>query len=105
VVAENARAVSELGRELHERLGALAGHFSKVGRQLAGAVEAYNRAVGALESRVMVSARRFRDLGASRVGLDLPVIEPVEGAPRLLDTPAIATPVDEPTPRDELAAL
>jgi len=105
VVAENARAVSELGRELHERLGALAGHFSKVGRQLAGAVEAYNRAVGALESRVMVSARRFRDLGASRVGLDLPVIEPVEGAPRLLDAPAIATPVDEPTPRDELAAL
>ncbi len=104
VVAENARAVSELGRELHERLGALAGHFSKVGRQLAGAVEAYNRAVGALESRVMVSARRFRDLGASRVGLDLPVIEPVEGAPRLLDAPAIATPVDEST-HDELAAL
>jgi DNA recombination protein RmuC len=105
VVAENARAVSELGRELHERLGTLAGHFSKVGRQLAGAVEAYNRAVGALESRVMVSARRFRDLGASRLGLDLPLVEPIEEAPRLLEAPETATALGESTPRDKVAAL
>jgi len=97
-VAENARAVSELGRELHDRLGTLSGHVSKIGRQLAGAVEAYNRAVGALESRVLVSARRFRELGATRVGIELPIVEPVEEMPRFLEelAPAGAAALSEP---------
>ncbi|HEX9291039.1 MAG TPA: DNA recombination protein RmuC [Anaeromyxobacteraceae bacterium] len=97
-VAENARAVSELGRELHDRLGTLSGHVSKLGRQLAGAVEAYNRAVGALESRVLVSARRFRELGATRVGIELPVVEPVEEMPRLLEELASAGAMAVPEP-------
>jgi DNA recombination protein RmuC len=100
-VAENARAVSELGRELHDRLGTLAGHVSKMGQKLAGAVEAYNRAVGALESRVLVSARRFRDLGATRVGMDLPVLEPVQEAPRLPEVPGDGGVSPELTRADE----
>jgi DNA recombination protein RmuC len=84
-VAEHARAVSELGRELHSRLGTLAGHFSRLGRQLGGAVEAYNRAVGALESRVLVSARRFDELGAARASAGIPVGEPVVESPRALE--------------------
>ncbi len=62
-VNEQAREVHRLGRELHERLATMAGHLDKVGRSLAGAVTSYNSAVGSLEGRVMVSARRFHELG------------------------------------------
>ncbi|MBD0328593.1 MAG: DNA recombination protein RmuC [Thermoleophilia bacterium] len=64
-VAENARAISELGRELYERLGTLGRHFAKLGRSLDSAVGAYNEAVGSLETRVLVSARRFEGHGVS----------------------------------------
>src|SRR4029453_11448463 len=79
-VARNAQEISELGRQLYERVGTMAGHFEDVRRGLDRAVEGYNRAIGSLESRVLVSARRFRDLGAVRH--DLPELGPVEQAPR-----------------------
>lgn len=63
-VARNAQEISELGRELHGRLATLAGHLDGVGRNLDRAVRAYNDAVGSLEARVLVSARRFSELGA-----------------------------------------
>ena len=56
--------MNRLGRELHERLGTLAEHFGKLGRSLDGAVQNYNRAVGSLEHRVLVTARRFATHGA-----------------------------------------
>ena len=75
-IARNAREISDLGRELHERLGTLAGHFEELRRGLERAVEGYNRAVGSLETRVLVSARRFKELGVTRDDLpDLPAIE------------------------------
>jgi DNA recombination protein RmuC len=64
-VAESARAVGQLGRELYERLGVFAGHLAGVGRALEGAVGNYNKAVGSLETRVLVTARRFPELGVS----------------------------------------
>jgi DNA recombination protein RmuC len=85
-VARNAQEISELGRQLYDRLGTMAGHFEEVRRGLDRAVDGYNRAVGSLESRVLVSARRFRDLGATTG--DLPLLEPVEQAPRALQPDA-----------------
>src|SRR6202046_1062377 len=64
-LARNAQQISELGKELHERLSRLAGHITSVGTNLDRAVEAYNQAVGSLENRVLVSARKFAELGAS----------------------------------------
>jgi len=63
-VAESARAVSELGRELYDRLAVLSEHFVTLGKRLDGAVAAYNQTVGSLERRVLPTARRFPDLGA-----------------------------------------
>lgn len=64
-IARNAQAICDLGRELHARLGTLAEHFIDLRKGLERAVESYNKAVGSLESRVLVSARRFEDLGAA----------------------------------------
>ena len=81
-LSSSARELLDLGRDLHRRLGTLGAHTAKVGRSLQSSVEAYNAMVGALESRVMVTARRMHDLDL--VGDELPVLTPVETAPRPL---------------------
>ena len=81
-IAENAQAISELGRQLYDRVRTLADHVEEVGKSLGRAVAAYNRAVGSMETRVFPSARRFKELGAA-TGEDIPTVEPVEQAPRL----------------------
>jgi DNA recombination protein RmuC len=82
-LARNAQRISELGKELHDRLRLLAGHIAAVGTGLDRAVESYNKAVGSLESRVLVSARKFAELGAS-VADDIPELEPIETTARAL---------------------
>ncbi len=79
-LARNAARVHELGRELHARLATMGGHVAKLGKQLGGAVDAYNRTVSSLESRVLVTARRFSELGVVTEPLDTP--EQVERSPR-----------------------
>jgi DNA recombination protein RmuC len=75
-VAESARSVARLGRELYDRLGVFAKHFAKAGRSLDSAVGAYNEAVASFETRVLVSARKFPEHGAG--GDDLPDVPPIE---------------------------
>jgi DNA recombination protein RmuC len=86
-IARNAREISALGRQLHERLGTLAGHFDELRRGLDKAVESYNRAAGSLESRVLVAARRFRDLGAVAEDGALPELQPIDHAARPPQSP------------------
>jgi DNA recombination protein RmuC len=82
-LAENARQISALGKELHERLSTLAGHWIGVGKNLGQATEAYNKAVASLETRVLVTARKFRDLKAVEADKELPTPALVESVPRL----------------------
>jgi DNA recombination protein RmuC len=99
-LSQNARAVFDLGRELHERLTGLGQHVDGLGKALGGAVAAYNRAVGSLESRVLVSARKLSDLGVTGAGLDPPRL--VEDAVRVL-TPDVTVDTVPELPVPELA--
>ena len=76
------------GRTLYERLSTLAEHFSNVGGSLGRAVVAYNKAVGSLETRVLVTARQFTDLGAAPEG-ELPEVASVDETTRRLDAPEL----------------
>jgi len=82
-LARNAHEISALGKELHDRLRHMAGHITAVGANLDRAVESYNKAVGSLESRVLVSARKFVEMGAPSAE-DIPELEPVETSARTL---------------------
>ena len=85
-LAENAQQISELGKDMYERLAKLTEHFSRVGSGLDRAVDSYNKAVASLESRVLVTARKFKDLGAYR-GKDLSAVDAVEKAARTISSP------------------
>jgi DNA recombination protein RmuC len=102
-LARNAQQISALGKELHERLRKLAGHITGVGTNLDRAVEAYNQAVGSLENRVLVSARKFSELGAS-VAEDIPELEPIETTARALSFEWDDEPVIEVPKKDERKA-
>jgi DNA recombination protein RmuC len=85
-MAENAQAISELGKQLYDRILTFVGHFKDLGGTLGRAVDSYNKATGSLESRVLPSARRFKELGAA-TGEEIVEIEPVDESPRVLVTP------------------
>lgn len=87
-LADNAREISELGRELHARLRIFARHFDGLRSGLERAVESYNRAVGSFESRVLVGARRFHELGAAS-GDELEPASGLDAQPRRLGDEAV----------------
>ncbi len=79
-VAETAREISDLGKEMHERLAVFAGHYVAVGKALGQAIDRYNRGVGSWDTRVATSARKFPELNVP-VTRELPEVTPVEGIP------------------------
>jgi DNA recombination protein RmuC len=79
-LSASAAEIHALGRELHGRLGTVAEHLTRLGDGLGSAVASYNRAVGSLETRVLVTARRLSDLGVAAHAP--PAVTPVETTPR-----------------------
>ena len=87
-VARNAHEISDLGRQLYDRIRVMAEHFEEVARGLTRSVEAYNRAVGSLESRVLVTARRLKEKGISAPE-ELPELEVIDHTARSLGAPEL----------------
>ena len=85
-MAKNAQIISTLGKALYERIGTMAEHLDKLGRQIDKCVSTYNQAIGSFERRVLVSARKFNELGITKKdGEELAYINPVEKATRQID--------------------
>ena len=98
-LAENAKEISDLGRDLYKRLSDMGGHFDKLGRSLNNSVEAYNKAVGSMESRVLVTARKLKDLKSADPGVELAPLEPLDQVSRQLQAPELVAPNgEEPAP-------
>ena len=87
-IAKNALEISELGRNLYDRIAKLADHFENVGRSLAKAVHSYNGAVGTLETRVLVTARKLKDKGVT-ASEEFREVETIDITPRLLGAPEL----------------
>jgi len=99
-LTENYREVARLGKEFYERLAIFADHFDEVRKRLDGAVQAYNDAAGSFESRILVSARRLRDLEVTTAG-ELPPADPIERVPRVLRQMGLMGLPDEATTEPE----
>ncbi|SEA56463.1 DNA recombination protein RmuC [Desulfuromusa kysingii] len=85
-LTENAEAISQLGREMYDRLATLNQHFAQMGKNLERAVDSYNKAIGSLDSRVLTSARKFKELGAGS-RKEINPIEQIDKRPRSLQPP------------------
>jgi DNA recombination protein RmuC len=86
-LAANAKQISDLGKELYKRITDMGSHFTDVGSKLGKAVESYNKAVASLETRVLVSARKFRDLDVAGTETEIEPALPVETAARQIQAP------------------
>lgn len=80
-IAENAQHISDLGKELYKRINDMRCHFGEVGNRLQKAVDSYNKAIGSLESRVLVSARKLQELNGSELS-NIELLTPIDIAPR-----------------------
>ncbi len=87
-IARNAQEISDLGRQLYDRIRVMAVHFEDVARGLTRSVESYNRAVGSLESRVLVTARRLKEKGVTAPD-ELPELATIDHTPRPLGAPEL----------------
>ena len=85
-IADNAREISELGQELHGRLSAMSDHFERLRKSLSAAQDSFNSAIGSFETRVLVSARKFKELGATSQEAEIIELRAVEGGFRRLQS-------------------
>ncbi|MEA3544839.1 MAG: DNA recombination protein RmuC [Thermodesulfobacteriota bacterium] len=80
-LTENAEAISQLGREIYDRLATLNQHFHQMGKNLGRAVDSYNKGMASLDTRVLVSARKFKELGAGS-SREIEAVEQIDKLPR-----------------------
>jgi DNA recombination protein RmuC len=106
---ENARKISELGRNVYESVRVLGGHFESLGTRLKSSLDAYNQAVGSLEGNVLAKARKFRDLQAANGGEEIKQLEPIDRVPRMLQAPELTGGLpfsdEEEIPAEEVEAV
>jgi DNA recombination protein RmuC len=106
---ENARKISELGRNVYESVRVLGGHFESLGTRLKSSLDAYNQAVGSLEGNVLPKARKFRDLQAANGGEEIKQLEPIDRVPRMLQaselTGGLPFSDEEEVPAEEVEAV
>ena len=98
VISDHTEQIRDLGEKLYKRLGDLSEHWMRVGKSLSQSVEAYNKSVGCLESRVLVSAKKFEELGISSESKKLKTLQSIASMPRsaaLDDKNSISSKVDE----------
>src|SRR3954471_17061561 len=100
---ENARKISEVGRQLYDSLKSLAGHVDTLGSRLKSSLDAYNQAVGSLEGNVLGKARRFKELQAANGGEEIKPLEPIDRVPRMLQAPELTDGLPFPMEEEELA--
>ena len=100
-LTDNYREVARLGKDLYERLLIFTDHFDDMRKKLDGAVQAYNKAAGSFESRVLVSARRLKELDVTTAG-ELPPSEPIDTVPRVLKQAGLMGLPDEATTDPEV---
>lgn len=86
---ENARKISDLGRNLYESVRTLGERFQTLGTRLKSSLEAYNEAVGSLEGNVLIKARKFKELQAANGGDEIKALEPIDRVPRMLQAPEL----------------
>ena len=97
---ENARKISDLGRQLYDSVGRLGEHFENLGSKLKGSLDAYNSAVGSLEGNVLVKARKFKELQAANTE-EIPALPPVDRVPRMLQARELTDGLPFHSPSDE----
>jgi DNA recombination protein RmuC len=109
-MAANAQEVSRLGKDLYDRLRTFTTHFADIGRGLDRALESYNKGVGSLEARVLVTARKFKEIGAI-AGEEIEILEPIDKAARGLSLdegglfPELVAPAEPAEEEDTLPLL
>ena len=101
-LAENYREVAALGRELYGRIGTMSEHFEELRKKLDGAVQAYNKAAGSYETRVLTGARKLRDLDVTTAP-ELPPAEPIDTVPRVLKQIGLMGVPEDATVEPEIA--
>jgi DNA recombination protein RmuC len=108
--AANADEVGKLGKELYDRIRTFVNYFGDIGRNLDRALESYNRGVGSLEARVLVTARKFKERGAIS-GEEVETMEPIDKSTRALSLdegglfPELVAPEAEPDEEDQFPLL
>ncbi len=94
-LAENARKISDLGKELYDRIATMTGHITRLGTQLDGAVKAHNAMIGSIEAKVLSSARRFQDLGAVGDANQIPEMKTIHTSSRRIEKDELLIDVTE----------